>query len=471
MGDMTMVRREVCCWPLLGVLLLGCGSSGGDGEDNRGSTGADAGASGTGEEGTGGNPSAGSGSGGIRDAGTHAAGAPETGGSVTGGNAAGGSATGGTSSSDVDLCDGLVTDKKAHPMTALSKPALGEAVTDPEFRTTLRRITDVGGTGVIKPMYSPTQAWNADETYMVLYEVGHGHLLYDGQTYEVVRDLDIDPPDLEQVYWSTVDPDALFWIDGNELMRYRVSTARSEAVHAIDCSGQVRADSHAWISWDSQRLGLYCESSGTAFIYDLSAGETLGLAESDEVAPFISASGTLAYLDGDVVDTSMKVLRTLDLAYAGEHCSLGRLASGHDTYNLVQFDSGPRGSGVGSLVTFDMTDGSSRVIVGPDTGYPYPPSGTHLSAPIYKRPGWVFLSIIGDESGSDVLDQELVLADTNPGGRVCRIAHHRSQEAQDYWGEPHVTGSPSGTRAIFGSDWGGGQSVDTYVVELPAFGG
>ena len=70
-----------------------------------------------------------------------------------------------------------------------------------------------------------------------------------------------------------------------------------------------------------------------------------------------------------------------------------------------------------------------------------------------------------------MLDQELVLADTNEGGTVCRIAHHRSQEAQDYWGEPHVTGSPSGTRAVFGSDWGGGESVDTYVVELPLFGG
>jgi hypothetical protein len=458
MGPMTLSLRRACFWLALFVSTFGCGSSGdggGSGDDTAGARGSDdAGASSAGSD-TGGSAS---------------------GGAASGGRGAGGSATGGRSTSDVDLCEGLVTDKAAHPMTALGKPALGEAVTDPEFGTTLRRITDVGGTGVIKPMYSPTQAFNADETYMVLYEVGHGHLLYDGQSYEYVRDLAISPPDLEQVYWSTTDPDSLFWIDGNELMRYRVSTDENESVRTIDCDGQVRADSHAWISWDSERLGLYCEDSGTAFIYDLTNGETLGSAESDEAAPFISASGTLAYfVDGDgngtVVDTSMQVLRTLDLASAGEHCSLGQLANGHDTYNLVQFDDGPEGSSVGSLVTFDMTDGSSRVIVGPDTGYPYPPSGTHLSAPIYQRPGWVFLSIIGDESGEGVLDQELVLADTNPGGRVCRIAHHRSQEAQDYWGEPHVTGSPSGTRAIFGSDWGGGESVDTYVVELPAYGG
>ncbi len=368
-----------------------------------------------------------------------------------------------------DLCEGLITDTGPHPMSPLAKPPVGEAITDPDFGTTLRRITDVGGTGVIKPMYSPAQAWNADETYLILYQVDHGHLLYNGQTYEYIRDLSISPPDLEQVYWSTDDPDLLYWIDGNQLMRYRVSDDASERVHTIDCSGDVSADSHAWISWDANRLGLYCDSTNAAFIYSISDGAILGSSEERDFAPSISASGTLAYWGGDVVDATMAVVRTLDLSSDGEHCSLGMLENGHDTYNLVQFDEGPEGSGVGSLVTFDMTDGSSRVIIGPDTGYPYPPSGTHISAPIYKRPGWVFVSIIGDADGAEPLHQELVLANTNPGGTVCRIAHHRSVEAQDYWGEPHVTGSPSGTRAIFGSDWSGGDSVDTWVVELPSF--
>jgi hypothetical protein len=375
------------------------------------------------------------------------------------------------SGSSGDLCAGLVTDTANHPMSALARPALGRTVQDPEFGTTIRRITDVGGTGVIKPLYSPTQAWNADETYMVLYRVGHGHLLYQGRTYQYVRDLNIRPPDIEQVYWSTTDPDILYWIDGNVLKRYHVSSDTSDAIHTIsNCSGQVRADSHAWTSWDSKYLGLYCDDTDTAFIYRLDTGAVVGSRRPGrEAAPFVSASGRLAYWTGDVIDQSMNVARTLDLGNPGEHCSLGQLANGHDTYNLVQFDAGPRGSEVGTLVTFDMTDGSYRVVVGPKNGYPYPPSGTHISAPVYKRPGWVFVSVIGNVTGASLLDQELLLADTNPGGKVCRIAHHRSQERQDYWGEPHVIGSPSGTRAVFGSDWGGGPSVDTYVVELPSY--
>jgi len=92
----------------------------------------------------------------------------------------------------------------------------------------------------------------------------------------------------------------------------------------------------------------------------------------------------------------------------------------------------------------------------------------------YRQPGWVFLSIVGDPAGQGVLDNELVLADTN-AGTVCRIGHHRSyggnntRLANSYWAEPHVVASPSGTRAVFASDWGNGATVDTYVAELPGY--
>lgn len=356
-------------------------------------------------------------------------------------------------------------------MTALTKPAPLQTVVDPQFGTTIRRISNVG-TGIIKPLYSPTQAWNADETYLLLYEVGHGHKLYNGKTYAFIKDLGINPPDLEQVYWSTTEPDIFFYVDGIKLIRYHVSTDTKEVYRTFsNCADQVSADSHAWISWDSNFLGLKCSGTGASFIYRLDTGTVTGTkTAADKGIPSIGATGTLALWGLDVVDQQLNKQRTLDLQEM-EHCSMGRLASGRDTLNLIVFDPGPKGSGVGTLVTHDLTDGSSRVIVGPTTGYPYPPSSTHLSAVSYKNPGWVFLSIVGNTSGQGILDQELVLADTNPGGKVCRVAHHRSwgkEGPSGYWGEPHVTASPSGTRAVFASDWGGGATVDTYVVELPA---
>jgi len=373
-----------------------------------------------------------------------------------------------------DLCDGLVQDKAPHPMTPLAKPALLQTVTDPQFNTTIRRITNVGS-GVIKPVYSPTEAWSAAERYLLLYQVGHGHKLYDGKTYAFIKDLKISPADLEQVYWDTTDPDIFYYVDGVTLIRYHVATDRKEVYRRFDnCQTQVTADSHAWISWDARILGLQCVDNGTSFIYQIDTGKVLGstTATPDLGAPSIAASGKLARWGTNVVDDSMHVVGALDVD-GQEHSSLGRLANGHDTYDAVQYDPGPNGTPEGTLVVYDMVDGTSRVIVGQSTGYPYPPSGTHVSAEIYRNPGWVFVSIVGDTSGQGVLDQELLLVNTNPGHTVvCRIGHHRSwgkDGPNDYWGEPHVTGSPTGTRAVFASDWGGGPSVDTYVVELPSY--
>jgi uncharacterized repeat protein (TIGR02543 family) len=381
-------------------------------------------------------------------------------------------ATFASSTPTTNLCDGLVTDKANHPMTALAKPAVGVAVTDPQFGTTIRRISDVGGTdGVIKTAYSTIPAWNADESYLILYHTNttsSGHHLYDGKTYQHIRRLDIDPPDLEQFYWHTTDPDILFYVNGQTLMRRHISTDSDDPVHTFTCGNPDGGSDPMFMSWDSDVIGLRCGSS--VLTYRISTNtEGTPATISGSNAPVASASGARVFLSsggtGQVRDLNMNLLHTLPVD-PNEHASLGRLADGTDTHNAVSFD----GAFQGSLVVSDMTKpNSTRVVIGEDTGYPYPPGGTHISAIAFKNPGWVAVSIIGDGDGQSVLDNEIVLANTNPGGQVCRVAHHRSQEAQDYWGEPHVVISPSGTRLIFGSDWGGGPTVDAYVVELPSY--
>ena len=120
------------------------------------------------------------------------------------------------------------------------------------------------------------------------------------------------------------------------------------------------------------------------------------------------------------------------------------------------------------------------MVIGPSTGHGYPPSGTHLSALSYRNPGWVAISSVGESERGQadklqkLFHQEIYLAYTDAKKpQVCRVAHHRSQGRDNkvlqtpYYAEPHVGISPSGTRLIFGSDWHGGNSVDTYIVELP----
>jgi hypothetical protein len=378
-------------------------------------------------------------------------------------------------------------------MTPLEKPALGMAVVDPEFKTTIRRITAVAGSGdsaAIVPMYTTISAFNADESRLILYAVGGGgHELYDGKTYERIGPLDIAPADVEQVYWDTSDPDLLYYTEDQSFVRYHVSSGKKDKLHDFTslCGGDAPTNGSdpMFTSWDSKRLGLSCGDK--MFIYDASTDSVLGPVDvpADATPPAqVAPSGTLAYLEagtGQVLDTTFNVVRSLGLQDPANHASLGRLANGHDTWNGTVYDDGndDAASNVGVLVTWDLVTGTGGAVIGPKTGYPYPPDA-HVSALAYRRPGWVFVStyFVGGFDGQGtpptpgLLDLENLIADTNTG-KVCRAGRHRSfgkaNAVLGYWAEAHTVPSPSGTRAVFASDWGGGDSVDTYVLELPAY--
>ena len=451
-----MRSGRIGTWAAIAIACAACGDPGSS-STSHGGTGGSGGASSGGAAGHGGTSTSG-----------------------TGGNT-GGTSAGGGGSAPIDLCAGLVQDKASHPVTPLARPALGQAVTDPDFGTTVRRITAVmppggGNDPVVKPMYSTISAWNADESRLILFSVAEGtHVLYDGKTYERIGPLDISPADIEQVYWHTKDPDILFYVDYQDFVRYHVSTKQKEVLTTFDfCSGAASAGSDPlFTSWDSKRIGLGCGSE--VFLYDIASNQVIAKQTIAENPAQATPSGKLAYLSdsGRVTNEALVPLRTLDLVEPWGHASLS-MVNGHDTWNGVVYDPGPNGNDdIGALVTWDLEDGTSKVVIGPKTGWPYPPT-VHLSGMAYKQPGWVFVSTIGETSEPGILDNENLIADTATG-KVCRIGRHRSTGKDNthlqepYWAEPHTVPSPSGTRALFGSDWDGGDTVDTYVIELPSY--
>jgi hypothetical protein len=337
-----------------------------------------------------------------------------------------------------------------------------------------------GDSGVV-PLYTTISAWNADESLLILYSLAGQHQLYDGETYQFLRNLEINPPDIEQVYWDTSDPDILYYVDGQKYIRYHVKAGTQDTLHdfaALCGSSSVsNGDDPMFTSWDSHRVGLTCGKQ--MFIYDASTDTIFGPQATSGIPPAqVAPSGTLAFLEagsGQIYNANLNLVRSLTLQDPANHASLGQLANGHDTWNGTVYDDGndDAKSNVGNLVTWDLTDGTGGAIIGPKTGYPYPPDG-HVSAMAYKRPGWIFVSTYGNTNGQALLDLENLVADTNTG-KVCRIGRHRSWGKANthlntpYWAEAHTVPSPSGTRAAFASDWGNGSTVDTYVVELPSY--
>ncbi len=113
-----------------------------------------------------------------------------------------------------DLSYGLqVNDLALHPMQPIAKPNYLEAIIDPSFGTTIRRISDTGTGNIIVPMFSTIQAWNADESLMILYDQSQGeHQLLDGMTYQFIRYLDdFTPVDIEQIFWDFNEPNFTKW--------------------------------------------------------------------------------------------------------------------------------------------------------------------------------------------------------------------------------------------------------------------
>ena len=399
-----------------------------------------------------------------------------------------------------NLCAGYrENDLSNRPMPALTRPQPGESYQDPMFGSKITRVTDAGSisSGVMRNLYSTIQAWNADETKMILWHRGDGHYLYDGMSYELISRLDIIPADIEQIYWSQTNPDTFLYVNvavgttvatpagsyrllGNELIRYSVSNEQHTIIKDFNTqcpNGSVTAGNDAqMISDDSNVIGLRCGDQG--FSYQISNDKITVLAEDASLAaPQPFPSGNRFYHRGRVLNENLEVERSLELGAVNEHANLGKLDTGQDAYFSVGFARNSNDScdgAIGSLVVHDATSADCSVLVGPATGYPFTLSGTHVSALANKNPGWVAVSSIGfGVEGDSLLEQELYLANTHDDNRtVCRIAHHRATGRRGsigYFAEPHPIISPSGTRILFNSDWNDSGQVDAYVLELPSF--
>ncbi len=416
--------------------------------------------------------------------------------------------------SDINLCEGLVDHTERVAVKAVAKPPFMKTYKDPAFGTHVTRITNSRFGEVRKPAYSTMQAWNADESLLMLFErdsSGGYHVLHDGQTYERIKRLPIVPSDLEEVHWSHTNPDEFFYVSKNsrdfgQFKRFSVSKNKSSVItnFAKFCGsnglptggGDIQMQSH-----DDDLFGFRCRTAKDKYMmmsYRISTGEVVakpigkGTDWQEWTAPMPAPSGERFWFQGATLSQDLETVEaTMDMAKNHEHSNVGLTHDGQDAIFQTVFNASPNGcdgdiwKGIGHLVEHNLETGECRPIINEAKGYPYTTSGTHVSAQAYQRPGWIAMSSIGYgqfdlfASGrrAPALFSEVYLADTDPDNEVvCRLAQHRSYgkhaekgDYPPYFGEPHATISPSGTRIIFGSDWYDSGSVDSYVIELPSF--
>src|SRR6266498_2361341 len=98
----------------------------------------------------------------------------------------------------ISLFDGaycqLDTSHKAIYQGRIPKPKKGIPFTDPHFKTITTRITDakaMGKAGFFS-VYSKREAWNSDESKLILTSDDGGYYLFDGNNYSFIKFLGPD---------------------------------------------------------------------------------------------------------------------------------------------------------------------------------------------------------------------------------------------------------------------------------------
>lgn len=365
-----------------------------------------------------------------------------------------------------------------------------------------------------------------------------GWAMYNGTNYAFIKFIDINPGDIEQFYWDHQDPATLYYIDnhsvGNAVLADLTAMNVETGVKTVEYSfmdnlpsgwprtGPVRCGypfalgvnakgERIWglgaggIPNVNGQLGLnvfgFNQTTKQMVFYD---SQYVAQAQARGTTPFplLSGQGWVAPDPASqnsttgrvfILDINGKYVRTVNFD-AYEHCDTAINAAGHDMLVGSQFNRATGGNG--NVIAADLLTGGVSNLVGESSSpvFGYPVTGCLTSSTAWQNPMWIATGMTGNIYGTDnsgptanpttLLDQELMLTNLTTGISY-RFAHHRStgnysNAAQSqYWAQPNLTLSTSGTRILFNSDWGDADpsnpvvnpdaAIDTYVIELPSY--
>ncbi len=411
---------------------------------------------------------------------------------------------GGTSTS---ACSGfypagfrLVSGEGNTAIPPLAKPAKGAATEEPTYKTCLVRVTDHASDAdssyaFMRNDYSRRQAFNADNTRLLIYASDGSWHLYDANTYRHIRELPEVGGDAEP-QWHPTDPKLLYYIPstGIGMKLYRLNVDTGESAIVADFASRLRAiwptANAAWTGsegspsrdaryWafvvDDQNynaLGLFTYDLQTDTIlatYDLAAN---GKHEPDHVS--MSPSGEYVVVswekeDGGPTAFKRDFTSPVQVDTESNHSDLALLENGEEVYVALDFDDTGRVY-MANLATGARTDLFDTYIAGTYTSM-------HFSGKAYDKPGWVLLSTYGDDWGDDRqwMHYKVFAVQLRENPTIYQLAHHRSwfggtgQTGLAYWSEPHASVNRDFTRVLFNSNWGAAsyEDVEAYMIEIP----
>ena len=377
-----------------------------------------------------------------------------------------------------------VSKKAASP---LAKPGYLQSVADPDFGTTITRITGdsgtpipvVGGTWstVVYGNYPKDPAWNADQSLLLLKHTGNpaatNWLFLDGQNYRVL--FARSGPRAVEARWHPTTPDIMLFVStdgsvGTWNPRANLTTVK---FRPSGYSGASLGNYEGNPSRDGRSLVVEATRNSdahlVAFAVDVDAGTkgpdidltAANITNLDWVSISPSGGYVVAYGIIDGTKQRTKVWRrdgTL-VAYWQDY-TLGHYDLGVDqSGNEVAFGAVSKGPSARRYIARRLDTGTVVELTGVVTSFNW-----HVSTRAVARVGWGYAAT-NDNTGAP-LDGEIYAIKLDGSGTVQRYAHHRSNNI-DYNSAPLPTPSLDGRRVLFGSNWGStsGRPMQAYVAD------
>jgi hypothetical protein len=359
----------------------------------------------------------------------------------------------------------------------LTTPKYFVPFTDSNFGNKVVKVTDpynpVPGLNmtwgrIARHHYSIDQAWNADQSLLILFKGSPGKLFLDGTTYQPLFALH-NPG---AIRWHRTNPDLMVCVGKKGVGYWDVRKHTLQVLNPL--SGYSNADigvNKGNLSDDGTMLAITATRSDgkkVIFAYDLVSGKKypdidmsgwyeLGWTTISPLKRYIISysakiSGDkkqrlILTLDGQLVQTWPEYERPGHSDFTvdgnGDEVAIGR--SKYDDYKFI----------TRRLVDSKVTLLSSRC------------KASHTSARNLRNPGWMFASFNPDvpNSGEMPYSNEITAISTD-GTKARRLAQHNSV-GDEYDAEPHGSPSPDGKRAIFASNWGVKDGpIAAYVAEF-----
>lgn len=364
---------------------------------------------------------------------------------------------------------------------AYQPPAVGGSYVDPDFGSTIKRITnalitpdvDAGGNLTwIETEYSTANAFSTDNSKFILLHQSYFGLYAGDGTFLSSLPLEINAS--SEPRWSRKDNATLYYHFANMLKSYNTSTGVTTVVHTFSeytsISGNGEMDisldgDHFVLAGDSRYIFVYQISTNTKYAVFDTAGtafDSLYITPQNNVIVSWYPAGTVRYSGQELFDINMNFLRQVGHADGHKHLTVD--TNGDEVLIWTNSaDPQPIANCQNGIVKIRLADATQTCLVQLDWSL-----AVHITAPDGNGTALFETYAPADpmpgSSGWVVYTNELVQVKLDGSGVVARIAHHLSQPRDSYVYMPKMTVSRDGSRVLYGSNFDL-QAVDSYPTD------